>query len=295
MKNRINGKGFFYFDSGQRKGLLLFFIIVLALQSISYFYDFSLKGNEDLQLKEEWLAFQKEIDSLKTTRSENTYQIYPFNPNFITDFKGYKLGMSVAEIDRLIAFRKQNKFVNSAKEFQQVTLVSDSLLALLEVHFKFPDWVTQGSSKNRNLPFSSFATAEKKIEVKNINEATQEDLIRVYGIGSVLSERILQQKELLGNFVSMEQLKEVWGITSETFLNLNKYFQVTQFSELKKVNVNTASIKDLMKFPYFKYPLAKEIVTYRSMNGEFKGSEDLAKIKDFPFEKLEFIALYLEF
>jgi DNA uptake protein ComE-like DNA-binding protein len=59
--------------------------------------------------------------------------------------------------------------------------------------------------------------------------------------------------------------------------------------------VNTASIKDLMKFPYFKYPLAKEIVTYRSMNGEFKGSEDLAKIKDFPFEKLEFIALYLEF
>jgi hypothetical protein len=56
-------------------------------------------------------------------------KIYPFNPNFITDFKGYKLGMSVTEIDRLLAFRKTNRYVNSAAEFQQVTQVSDSLLA----------------------------------------------------------------------------------------------------------------------------------------------------------------------
>jgi hypothetical protein len=32
------------------------------------------------------------------------------------------------EIDRLLAFRKENKYVNSAKEFQNVTKVSDSLL-----------------------------------------------------------------------------------------------------------------------------------------------------------------------
>jgi hypothetical protein len=53
--------------------------------------------------------------------------LYPFNPNFITDFKGYKLGMSVQEID-LLEYRKGNKYVNSPKEFQAVTQVSDSLL-----------------------------------------------------------------------------------------------------------------------------------------------------------------------
>ena len=37
--------------------------------------------------------------------------------------------MSVQEIDRLLAFRKENKYVNSAKEFQEVTKVSDSLLS----------------------------------------------------------------------------------------------------------------------------------------------------------------------
>ena len=51
-----------------------------------------------------------------------------------------------------------------------------------------------------------------------------------------------------------------------------------------------------MQFPYFsKYQLAKSIVTYRSMNGEIKSTEDLIKIKDFPVEKANTIVLYLEF
>jgi DNA uptake protein ComE-like DNA-binding protein len=50
-----------------------------------------------------------------------------------------------------------------------------------------------------------------------------------------------------------------------------------------------------MLFPYFKYSLAKAIVTYRSMNGDFKNSEDLTKINGFPSEKLDIISLYLEF
>ena len=41
--------------------------------------------------------------------------------------------MSVEEIDRLRAYRKQNKFVNSAEKFQKVTKVSDSLLSKLSL------------------------------------------------------------------------------------------------------------------------------------------------------------------
>jgi DNA uptake protein ComE-like DNA-binding protein len=50
-----------------------------------------------------------------------------------------------------------------------------------------------------------------------------------------------------------------------------------------------------MQFPYFKYPLAKSIITYRSMNGGIKNGEDLPKIKGFPVEKSNIIVLYLEF
>jgi DNA uptake protein ComE-like DNA-binding protein len=201
--------------------------------------------------------------------------------------------MSVVEIDRLLAFRKQNKFVNSAEEFQQVTKVSDSLLKKISPYFKFPDWVKNKKSFNNSYEKKDFSKPEKKFFL-DINLASQEDLIKVYGIGEGLSKRILEQKEKLGSFVSMEQMNDVWGLSPEVIENLNKSFFVKNTSAIKKMNINSASIKELSQFPYFKYNLAKEIVTYRTMNGDIK-IEDLTKIKGFPVEKLKIIALYLEF
>jgi DNA uptake protein ComE-like DNA-binding protein len=90
-------------------------------------------------------------------------------------------------------------------------------------------------------------------------------------------------------------MNDIWGLSPEVIENLNKYFIVTALPRIKKIDINNASIKELMLFPYFKYALAKSIVTYRSMNGDFKNSEDLTKINDFPSEKLDIISLYLEF
>ena len=93
----------------------------------------------------------------------------------------------------------------------------------------------------------------------------------------------------------MKQMEDVWGLSPEVIENLNKYFVVTTLPKIKKIDINNASIKELLLFPYFKYALAKAIVTYRSMNGDFKNSENLTKINGFPSEKLDIISLYLEF
>ena len=136
---------------------------------------------------------------------------------------------------------------------------------------------------------------KERIILTDINQASQEDLIKIYGIGEALSTRILKQKEILGGFVSMEQLGEVWGLSSEVIIELNNHFKVIVPSNFKKIPINDASLKELSQFPYFKYSLAKQIVTYRSMNGNFDNIEDLSKIKGFPVEKAKIISLYLEF
>ena len=66
-------------------------------------------------------------------------------------------------------------------------------------------------------------------------------------------------------------------------------------TQIIKYNINNLPTKELAKFPYFRYNIAKEIVTYRSMNGDFKSVDDLTKIKGMPNEKIKIIALYLEF
>jgi len=284
-------KSYFQFTKSQRSGIILLVLLCIIFQFAYFFIDFKTVTNNSKE-KQEWLAFQTEIDSLKQIKRDYIPKIYPFNPNFITDFKGYKLGMSVAEIDRLLNFRKTNKYVNSAQDFQNVTKVSDSLLNTMSPYFKFPDWVNKKEYKSNYIPFEK---NKVKIIISDINLATKEDLIKVYGIGPALSDRILKQKELLGGFVSMVQMNDVWGLSPEVIENLNKNFKVAALPKVKKVDINNASIKELMLFPYFKYALAKSIVTYRSMNGDFKVNADLTKINGFPNDKIDIIGLYLYF
>ncbi|MFM9521602.1 helix-hairpin-helix domain-containing protein [Flavobacterium psychrophilum] len=288
-------KQYFIFNKEQKIGITILVVLIISVQLLYFFVDFS-TAKTSTKEEEQWLAMQTEIDSLKPVSNNDTYKMYPFNPNFITDFKGYKLGMKAAEIDRLLAFRKTNKYVNSAQEFQKVTQISDSLLAIIAPYFKFPDWVTN----KKNYPtyaksnFKDFSKKDK-ITIVNINEASKDDLMKIYGIGDAISDRILKQKEVFGSFVSMDQMQDIWGLLPEVITQLNSHFKVLGTTTINKIDINNIATKELAKFPYFKYALAKEIVTYRSMNNGIKNIEDLTKIKGFPIDKIKVIALYLKF
>ena len=281
------------FTSSQRIGLLILFALIISVQIGSQFLPSAIT-EESSQEKKEWLAFQTKIDSLKEFKTEYKQKIYPYNPNFITDYKGYKLGMTVEQLDRLFAFRKENKYVNSAKEFQQVTKVSDSLLKEMAVYFKFPDWVNQ--KREHSSKYTPFPKKEKEvIVVKDINHATAEDLIKIRGIGEAISARILKEREKFGAFATMDQMQFIWGLSPEVVDYLNQYFKIGDVSQVKKININEATLKELSAFPFFNYSLSREIVIYRSMHGKIKDAEDLTKIKGFPTDRVAIIALYLNF
>ena len=281
-----------YFNKDHRRGLVVLFVVIFALQLVYIFADFTSK-DDPLADVHEWNKIQVVVDSLKEEKKSFKRKIYPFNPNFITDYKGYQLGMSVPEIDRLFEFRKTNNYVNSALEFQQVTKVSDSLLAIISPYFKFPDWVTDKKTSTFKK-YENFKTAEK-LAVKDINLATAEDLMKVYGIGPAISDRILAERKKFGSFLSMDQIDHIWGLSPEVIENTKKYFKILKPPEIAKIKINDVSIKELQQFPYFNYNIAKKIVVYRSMNGTIQSASDLTKIKDFPVEKFEIIALYLAF
>lgn len=178
---------FRYFTKRQRIGVLLLFLIVIVVQLLLFSVstnDFLSNGFDDNTLA----ILDKEYNVLHQKKlKKKTPKRYPFNPNFITSYKGYELGMSLEEIERLHAFRAQNKWINSSQDFQKVTGISDSLLAAISPYFKFPKWVTQSSQNNTYKP--------KKISKLDLNLATAEELQKVYGVGSKLSKRILRYRE----------------------------------------------------------------------------------------------------
>jgi DNA uptake protein ComE-like DNA-binding protein len=272
-------------------------IVIVLFQGLVFLFNANFfKEPKKVTIDENWLALQTKIDSLKSISKAYKYEMQPFNPNFISDYKGGLLGLSVQEIDRLHTFRKTNKYVNSAAEFQQVTKVSDSLLQKIKVYFKFPDWVTNKKANNNySTDYKRTEYKKEAIVLKDINSASKEDLMKVYGIGDKISDIILTEKQKFGSFASIEQLQFVWGVKPETFLELKKHFNISANTTISKISINDSSMKELAKFPYFNYTFAKQIVTYRSMNGSFKSINDLTNIKDCPTDKLEIIALYLDF
>lgn len=276
----------FWYNRSQRNGILCLFVILCSVQLALYFIDFS--SNEDLN-DQEFALLQLKVDSLKTLdKTAPKNKIYPFNPNYLTDFKAYQLGLTTDQIDRLFAFREKGKFVNSVAEFQEITRVNDSLLALISPYFKFPDWIKKKASDKE-----IFKKEVLPSEVKDLNSATTEDLQSVSGVDLKMAKRIIAYRNLLQGYSADEQLYEVYYLKKQTAKKILQYFTVTEPPNLKKLNINTASFKELLRTPYLDYHLTKKICQFRDQNDFFQSLDDLKKIDSFPMEKFDRIALYL--
>ncbi|MBC3757476.1 helix-hairpin-helix domain-containing protein [Hyunsoonleella sp. SJ7] len=288
-----NLKSHFVFTREQRNGVFLLLFIIVVLQCI-YFFVLP-KTSETVEIDDaELKTYQAEIDSLRQVKIANSQpKIYPFNPNYITDYKGSVLGMSNEEIDRLLAFRKQNQWINSAKQFQEVTKVSDAWLDSISPYFKFPEWVT--NPKPRSSFSNSYNNAPKTFaQKKDLNTATAQELQKVNGIGKVLSERIIKfRNSTKGGFIADVQLNDVYGLSPEVIENVTKHFTVKTPPKITKINLNTATVDELVTIQHIDYEIAHHIIEYRQLHEGFRSLDELSKVKGIPLSKIEIIKLSL--
>lgn len=278
----------FKFNKQERSGIFFLLLLVVFLQGV-YFYVEARPFDGSPKFKPDTFA-QIRLDSLKNTKSKDTLNLFPFNPNYITDHKGYALGLSTKELDRLFSFRKEGKFVNSAEAFQEVTQVSDSLLDIISPYFKFPDWAKEQGSRK-----TSFQTNAKKepLVLNDLNTATMEDLMKIYGIGATLSKRIVKFRDRLGGFLVNEQLYDVYGLKPEVVQRTLLRYQVLHPPKVEKININTASVGELAKLAYIDFDLAQKIVSRREVKGTYVSLDELKDIASFPADKIGRIKLYL--
>jgi DNA uptake protein ComE-like DNA-binding protein len=285
-------KSHFVFNRSQRNGILLLFFFTSGYLVLNYYVDFSKESLLDINSKEV-IAIQKELDSLRTIEIESKKpKVSPFNPNFLSDFKGYVLGMSTEEIDRLLAFRKENKWINSVKDFKKVTKVSDSLLNKISPYFKFPDWISNSKPKKNYL---KKGFKEKTFRQKvDLNITTQEQLEKVNGIGKVNSKKIIDYRNKLGGFSDDIQIYQLYGLDHQVINKVLDEFTVKTPKEIVKMNFNSISASDIATIPGISFDLAKRIWEYRILNEQIESFSQLQNIEGLTKRKLQGIQLYLK-
>ena len=276
-----NIKSHFKFTKEQRSGIFLLILLIVVLQ-VGYYYSIQGYNKEKLNVNEQLvLQYQKEVDSIQLARTRKNKEIKPFNPNYITDYKGYVLGLSVVEIDRLHQYRSNGKFVNSVAEFQQVTKVSDSVLRKVAPYFKFPDWVKR---RDKNA---------RKLRTNDLNKVRAVGIVKVIGGDWEMANRIVNFRKKLGGFLVLSQLNDVYGMSPKTHDLLCQHFQLNTIPEIKKINLNLANLSELASIVYINDSLAIEIMEERVLRDGFEHLDELRYVEGFPVGKLQHIKLYL--
>ena len=70
------------------------------------------------------------------------------------------------------------------------------------------------------------AEVEKIADKININTATESELILLDGIGETLARRIVERREEIGEFTSLDQLLEIEGLGESKYNRIKKYITI---------------------------------------------------------------------
>lgn len=115
----------------------------------------------------------------------------------------------------------------------------------------------------------------RQLQVVDLNRSDSVDLLPLPGIGPVFAGRIVKYRNLLGGFISVDQLAEVYGMPAATVDMIRNHLYIDP-SALRKIRLNSAGFRELLRHPYLEYEDVKALVDYREFKGVIRSREELS-------------------
>ncbi|HBH83030.1 MAG TPA: hypothetical protein DDY34_04390 [Bacteroidales bacterium] len=195
----------------------------------------------------------------------------------------------------------RNWFGYTRRERRASFILLILIVSVVSVRFLFPE----KNTSVENIPIvpevnetvrTSFIQEypKKRTVVVDINRCDTSELIKLPGIGPVLSLRIIKYRNLLGGYVRKDQLREVYGLPAETYdLIKDKVYVDTLI--ITTIDINSADFRTLVRFPYFDKSDVTSILKYRELEGRISSIEELVDNKLISEEKAGKVRSYLRF
>lgn len=253
---------YFGFNKQQRNGLLvlcivMFLLLILRL-NINYFITPANITVHNLPLIEQGIdsayASNKNYKNYHYVSNKKPAQLFAFNPNTVTEKQLVQLGFREKTAATFIKFRNRGFIFKQKEDLKKIYGVSDYLYNQLEDYIVIEKSSTKNEEKTSGGKKSNF--------ILELNSADSLQLLELKGIGPSFAKRILKYKSMLGGYVTINQLTEVYGFTPEMFENIKNNVKVDP-SKVEKLNINEADFKTINKNPYFTYELTKLIFNYK--------------------------------
>ncbi len=158
---------------------------------------------------------------------------------------------------------------------------------LLDSAGKSEQYVQNKGQFTSNYPF-------QRREILELNTCDSASLESLPGLGPVLSARIIKYRNLLGGYASVDQLKEVYGLSEDTY-NLVSGFLRADPALVRKIQINNADYKQLIRMPYLERSEISAILKYKELMQKINNIDELIENKIITIEKAAKISPYLAF
>ena len=274
-------KEFFSFTKAERRGIF----VLLLLISILLIYDFLSPFDNPFLSENE--IFKQEVDAFLASKEESKekpkqkvakkkknqkkvsekHEIkpHPFDPNLMTHNQWVAMGLSERQARTIEKYKSKGGYFRKPEDFKKIYCISSE-----EYEIMLPYIVI-------NTMEEDFIDDEKKLIQLDLNTVNMVEIQCVNGIGPSYAKRITKYRKMLGGYVDISQLMEVYGMDAERYQQISPYFTLS-LDSIHKLSLNNASFSQLKYHPYISKDLAYEITDYRKIHGKFKSVEDLKKI-----------------
>ena len=281
--NRLKAwiRSFFGFSRSETNALLILLplMVLLIFSEPAYRYWFT---NQELSFSKDSLRLDSLVAKWQWEKADSNPEsvdrpLFRFNPNTASRDSLLQLGFSPSLARRIVNYRTKGGVFKIKSDLLKM-YGTDTLL--FQKLYSFIDLPLIAEKKRKEFFKDSFPMRPIVATTKlDLNLADTAQLIKVYGIGPKFSLRIVEYRERLGGFVSMDQLNEVYRLDTTAVGRLKKKFFVLPDYHPRQIRLNTATEKDLAAHPYISYKLAAAVVAYRFQHGYFASIEDLVNLK----------------
>jgi competence protein ComEA len=206
--------------------------------------------------------------------------MFPFDPNNLTIEQWEQLGLSERQANVIKHYQAKGGRFYRREDVRKIYAIPDSDYRRLEPYI--------------NIPEEARTKKAKPGEVIELNTADSARLTELKGIGPSFAMRIIRYRGRLGGFFHKEQLKEVYGIDSLKYADVETQVSVNP-REVKRININNISFDQLRLFPYLTYNQVNAIIQYRAQHGNYKAIADMENIVLLDKSTIHKITPYINF
>lgn len=229
-------------------------------------------------------------EPLHVLPNDSNAQPFYFDPNVLS-FDGWKkLGMREKTILIIQNYLHKGGHFYKPADLKKIYGVHPDEYLRLEPYIKIASTSpTEPTAGKKPESMGEGFSGKAKYEAVDVNTADTSAFIALPGIGNKLAVRIVNFRDKLGGFYTVDQIGETYGLADSAFQKIKPLLKL-ETNLVKKININTATKDEMKLHPYLKWNLANAIVEYRNQHGNFSSLDDLKKITlitDEVFEKIK--------